>query len=265
MNKSNLTKSFKSLQTAVMKHSPEILTGMGIAGMLTTTVLAVKATPKALRLIKNEEKSREEIDSYSQQSLPMTKMDIVKTTWKCYIPAAITGTVSIACLVGASSVNSKRNAALATAYTLSETALREYKDKVVETIGERKEQVVRDAIAKDKIEKDPVTNNEIIITGKGETLCYDVISGRYFKSDIDKLNKSVNELNRRMMDEMYISVNDFYCEVGLSQVAVGEELGWNIDRGFLELDYSSQLADDGTPCLVIGYSLAPKYDFRKIF
>lgn len=265
MNTSNLTKSFKSLQTAVMKHSPEILTGMGIAGMLTTTVLAVKATPKALRLIKNEEKLREESNSDVQQSLPMTKVDIVKTTWKCYIPAAVTGTVSIACLVGASSVNSKRNAALATAYTLSETALREYKDKVVETIGERKEQVVRDNIAKDKIEKNPVSNNEVIITGKGETLCYDVISGRYFKSDIDKLNKSVNDLNRRMMDEMYISVNDFYCEVGLNPVAVGEELGWNIDRGFLELDFSSQLADDGTPCLVIGYSLAPRYDFRKIF
>lgn len=260
MSKLNLAKTAKSVQTAITKHSPEILTGIGIAGMLSTTILAVKATPKALRLIEKEEKLREEFNPV----VPMTKLDIIKTTWKCYIPAAITGTMSVVCLVGASSVNSKRNAALATAYTLSETALREYKDKVVETIGEKKEQVVRDAIAKDKVEKNPVTSNEVIITGKGDTLCYDAISGRYFKSDIDKLNKSVNDLNRRMMDEMYVSVNDFFCEVGLNPVAVGEELGWNIDRGFIELDYSSQLADDGTPCLVVGYDVAPRYDFRRI-
>lgn len=255
MNKLNLAKTAKSVQTAIMKHSPEILTGIGIAGMLSTTILAVKATPKALRLIEKEEKSRNE---------PLTNLDIVKTTWKCYVPAAVTGTMSVVCLVGASSVNAKRNAALATAYTLSETALREYKDKVVETIGEKKEQVVRDAIAKDKVEQNPVSNNEIIITGKGDTLCFDAISGRYFKSDIDKINKSVNELNRRMMDEMYISVNDFYCEVGLNPVAVGEELGWNIDRGFIELHFSSQLADDGTPCLVVGYEVVPRYDYKRL-
>lgn len=259
MNKPNLARTAKTVQTAVMKHSPEILTGIGIAGMLSTTILAVKATPKALKCIERQEKLREQFEPV----VPMSKLDIVKATWKCYIPAAITGTMSIACLVGASSVNSKRNAALATAYTLSETALREYKDKVVETIGEKKEQAVRDAIAKDKVEQNPASNNEVIITGKGDTLCYDVISGRHFKSDIDKLNKAVNDLNRRMMDEMYVSVNDFYCEIGLNPVAAGEELGWNIDRGFIELSFSSQL-DEGTPCLVVGYEVAPRYDYRKI-
>ena len=102
----------------------------------------------------------------------------------------------------------------------------------------------------------------MIITERGNTLCYDAVSGRYFKSDIDKLKKAANELNRQMRDEMYISLNDFYYEIGLNPVSIGDELGWNIDQGYIDLSFSSQLADDGTPCLVIEYHIAPRYDFR---
>ena len=192
----------------------------------------------------------------------MTK-EIVKRVVPIYIPATITGAMSIACIIGANSVNARRNAALATAYTLSDAALREYKDKVVETLGERKEEVIRDAIAKDKIDKDPVSNKEVIITGKGDTLCYDTMCKRYFRSDIDKLRKIENDLNRRMRDEMYISLNEFYYEVGLDDIAIGYEFGWNIDRGYIELEFSSQLADDGTPCLVVGFRTPPDYNFRR--
>ncbi len=63
--------------------------------------------------------------------------DIIKTAWPCYIPAAV-GAISVFCLIGASSTNLRRNAALATAYTLSESTLKEYQEKVVETIGEKR-------------------------------------------------------------------------------------------------------------------------------
>lgn len=242
---------FTKIGMSVRKHSPEILTGIGISGMVATTVLAVKATPKALILIEQEETNLH-VDK-------LTPVETIKVCWKCYIPSAITGVASIACLVGASSVNFKRNAALATAYTLSETALREYRDKVVETIGEKKEQLVKDAIAKDKIEKNPVTNNEVIITENGNTLCFDAISGRYFKSNIDLLKKSVNDLNRRMLLDGYISLNDFYEEIGLDSIKIGDELGWDFDKGLIDLNFSSQLASDGTPCLVIGFIVEPKY------
>lgn len=255
MKKPNISKMIFTVKSAARKHSPEILTGIGIAGMITATVMAVKATPKALILI--EEKKNEE----STNSL--TTVDTVKAAWTCYIPAAVTGTVSIACLIGASSVNARRNAALATAYTLSESALKEYQEKVIETIGEKKEQTIRDAVAKERIEKTPVTSKEVIITEKGNTLCFDYVSGRYFKSDIETIKKSINILNRRMRDEMYISLNDFYYEVGLSPIGIGNELGWNIDKGYIEPDFSSQLADDGTPCLVVSYFVEPRYDFRN--
>jgi len=255
MKKPKLSSISKGIRGAITKHSPEILTGIGIAGMITTTIMAVRATPKALILI---EERKEEIDVDK-----LTPVELIKTTWTCYIPAAITGGLSIICLIGASSVNARRNAALATAYTLTESALKEYQEKVIETIGEKKEQTVRDAIAKDRIDKNPVSSREVIITEKGNTLCYDAISGRYFKSDIDKLKKAENELNRRMRDEMYISLNDFYYEIGLNPIGIGNDLGWNIDHGYIELKFSSQLTDDGNPCLVIDYQVVPSrlYDF----
>lgn len=254
--KKEITKSFLSLKTAIKKHSPEILTRIGIAGMITTTVMAVRATPKALILI---EERKEEIGAEK-----LEVVDVVKTTWFCYIPAAITGTLSIACLIGASSVNARRNAALATAYTLSESALKDYQGKVVEMFGEKKHESVKDAIAKDKIEKNPVATREVIITERGNTLCYDVLSGRYFKGDIDKIKKAENELNRQMRDEMYISLNDFYYEIGLDNIKLGDELGWNINDGYIDLSFSSQLTSDETPCLVIDYAVAPRYDYRVL-
>lgn len=254
--KKEIAKSFLSLKTAIKKHSPEILTGIGIAGMITTTVMAVRATPKALILI---EERKEEIGAEKLEA-----MDMVKTTWACYIPAAITGTLSVACLIGASSVNARRNAALATAYTLSESALKDYQGKVIEMFGEKKNEAVKDAVAKDKVEKNPVVTREVIITEKGNTLCYDAISGRYFKSDIEKIKKAGCELNRQMLDDMYVSLNDFYYEIGLDSVKLGDELGWNVDSGYIDLSFSSQLASDGTPCLVIDYSVAPRYDYRNL-
>lgn len=255
MNKFNFARFVKNAEMMIVKHSPEILTGIGIAGMLTTTVIAVKATPKALRLIE-EKKEEEGVET-------LTPVETVKATWKCYIPAVVTAAASTACLIGASSVNARRNAALATAYKLSETALTEYREKVVETIGEKKERVIREKIDKDHIEGNPVVTKEIIITDKGNTLCYDGVSGRYFKSDIDQIKKSINILNRRLLTEMYLSLNEVYDELDLDHIDVGDDLGWNVDDGLIDPCFSSQLAKDGTPCVVLSYSKPPKYGYSS--
>lgn len=274
MQKPNLTKVFNGVKIATVKHSPEILMGIGITGMVTTTVMAVRATPKALMLIEAEkrrlnrellEKAKKSGCEECNQITRLEPVDLIKVTWKCYIPAGITCMVSIACLIGASSVNARRNAALATAYTLSESTLRDYQKKVIETIGEKKEQTVRDAVAKERIERDPVENKEVVFSGRGNTLCYDSISGRYFRSDMDAIKKAENELDARLRNEMYISLNEFYYEIGLEPLRViGDDLGWNIDSGYLDLGFSSQIATDGTPCLVIEYNPAPRYDYRNL-
>ena len=104
----------------------------------------------------------------------------------------------------------------------------------------------------------------MIITGKGETLCYDSITSRYFKCDIEKLRKVENMMNKRLLSEMYISLNEFYYEIGLNQTDIGDDLGWNIEEGLVDLEFSSQLAEDDTPCLVIGYRVSPRYSFRSL-
>ena len=256
MNK-KLAKFLTDAKKTISKHSPEILTGLGIAGFITTTVMAVKATPKAMWLIE-EEKDTLEKDK-------LTVVETVKVAWKPYIPAAITGISSVACIIGASSVNYKRNAALATAYQVSRAALSEYKEKVVETIGEKKEKQIRDKVAKDKIEKHPASKTEVIITDNGNVLCYDPLSGRYFNSSIEYIRKVVNDLNFRMIGgEMYVSLNEFYNEIGLSDIKRGDDIGWNISRGQIEVSFSSQLSDDGKPCIVIDYMVDPKEDFSKL-
>lgn len=255
MGKLSLKNMTSGIKTAVVKNTPGILVGVGIVGMAGTTILAVRSTPKAIKLI--EAKKRElDVDS-------LTPIETVKTTWKCYIPATITGVTSIACLIGASSVSARRNAALATAYNLTKVALNDYKDAVVETIGEKKEQVVRDTVAKKRVERDPVTNTEVIVTERGTTLCYDGVFGRYFRSDIDTIKHAINEINRNIVSSMYTSLNEFYDEIGLPPIDIGDDLGWNIDDGQIEVDFSSQLAADGTPCLVIRFNVAPNYGYSN--
>ena len=257
MSKFNLTKAVKSIKGVLERHAPEILTGIGVAGMVTTTILAVKATPKACLLI-NDRKDELEVEKLSATEL-------VKTTWKCYIPAAVTCGASIACLVGASSVNCKRNAVLATAYKLSEAALSEYKDAVIETIGEKKEQSVRDKVAEERLKKNPVSKSEVIVTGNGTTLCYDPVGNSYFKSNIQQIESAKNKLNSRMLSENYVSLNDFYDELGIGPTKLGDDLGWDIYKdGLVDIAFSSRLAEDGTPCLVMDYSVAPRYEYYKV-
>lgn len=257
MNKLNLSKFLKDTTALVSKHSPELLTGIGIAGMVSAAILAVRATPKALKALE-EKKAETGTDE-------LTPAETVKATWKCYVPATVTGAVSIACLVGASSVNARRNAALATAYKLSETAFTEYREKMIETVGEKKDQLVREKIDKDRIDNNPVSKNEVVVTGKGQTLCYDYISGRYFYSDIELLRRAINELNRRVLIDMYVSLNDFYDELNLEHIGIGYDLGWNVDDGRVDPDFSSHLADDGRPCLVLNYNVAPKHGYSSLY
>lgn len=261
MNKPNMAALFKNVKMALSDHSPEILTGLGIAGMITTTVLAVKATPKALDLISDAE--YEKYDDEGNRE-PLTKIEVVKAAWKPYIPAAITCATSVACLIGAGSVNARRNAALATAYNLASNALTEFKEATLETVGEKKEQIVRNKVAEERVKKEPVNPSAIIVSGNGNTRCFDTITKRRFISDIEAIKKIVNELNRRMVNgEDYISLNEFYYELGLDGVSVGDELGWNVTRGLIDVEFSAQLDTDGTPCVVLDYTVVPKRGFNS--
>ena len=255
MNKPNLSNLVDASKLFITRRSPEILTGIGIAGMITTTVLAVKATPKALILIGQAENEKER---------DLKPIETVKVAWKPYIPAIAMGTMSTMCLIGASSVNLRRNAALATAYKLSETAFTEYKEQVIKTVGEKKEQRVRDKIAEEKIKNNPVSKSEVIVTNDGKTLCYDPVSGRYFYSKIDTIKRAELKIKEDILKNFsgYASLNDFYDEIDLPRTSMGDDLGWNIEHN-IEIHFSSQLNDNGEPSLVLDFTVAPQYDYYK--
>lgn len=151
MQKINWKGLVDGIGKTLRRRAPEVLTGVGIAGMMTTTVLAVKATPEAIRRIEARKKA--------EHHQKLTAVQTVQTAWKCYIPAGVTGVVSVTCLIGASVTNGRRNAALATAASLAETSLREYRSKVVETIGEKKEEAILDAVDRERMEKNPPSLN----------------------------------------------------------------------------------------------------------
>lgn len=259
MNKTDVTKWFNGAKTKLSKHSPAILTGVGIAGMVTTVVLAVKATPKALDLIEAKKKEEHKDE--------LTPVETVKAAWKPYIPAAVTGVVSATCLIGANSVHARRNAGLAAAVKISESTLTRYRDKVVETIGEEAEKEVRSKVNKEQVEEASKDKPKVIVVGNGEYVCYDHYSGRFFKSNINKIEKAVNELNRRMVigAEMYVSLNDLYNEIGLEETAMGDQLGWNVDKGFIEISPDPQFDAEGNPCLALDYLNPPTYEFDKLY
>jgi hypothetical protein len=269
MNLQGLTKISKTVGGFVTKNSPTILTGLSVAGVLATVVMGGKATIKALSIL-DDEYAEMNPSSKIQPAIheltdEFTAKEMFKLTWKCYVPTAILGTITMGCIMGANSISLKRNAALAGLYSLSEKALKEYQEKVVEKMGEAKHKEIKEEIIKEKMEKNPVSNNEVIITGRGESLCYDSQSGRYFKSDMTTIEAALNKMNRRLMNENTITLNEVYSELGLEGIKLGDIMGWDSAWGQIEPDFGSHIAEDGRPCLVLDFDMEPRYIDRDSY
>lgn len=242
---------FRTMKVAFDKNSPAILTGLGITGFVVSVALTVYTTPKAMESVKDKKKE------LNKEKL--TIGETIGATWKYYLPTVIGIATSTACILGANSVNTRRNAALAAAYSLSETAMAEYQDKVREFVGERKERDVRADIARDRMAVDPPNPSEVIVTGKGETWFRESITHRYFKSDIEKVRKVENDLNREMRNENTISVNDMLYALGLpSDHKVLGDLGWDIDKHPIEFIFTPVMTEEVGVCIELDYRFAPE-------
>ena len=252
----NLKAVGASIKSGAQKRAPELLIVLGVGGMAAAVIEGIVVTPKALEDIEQKKKELQKKD--------LTTVEIVQATWKRYLPVVVTMVGSATCIIGADRIHLKRNAAIATAYTISETAMRDYKEKVKEVIGERKEQEVQNAVDEGYMKNHPVTETGVYLTGYGNTLCYDSVTGRYFRCDQSYIQKAEQMMNRRLRDEMYVSINDFYYEINLPPIPNGDDLGWNVDNGWIDLVFGSQLANDGTPCLVVKYMIEPRADYRSL-
>lgn len=244
----------KNLKGTIVKNSPSIFTGLAVTGLITTTVMACKATPKAISLI--DEARENKLESTDKD---LTPVEIVEAAWKCYLPSVLMGGTTIACIICANSINLRRNAALASVCSITETTLKEYQSKVVEELGDKKEQKIRESVSADKLKASVFREDDVIITGNGNTLCFESWTGNYFRSDIDKIKQAFNRLGRDMLGDSFISLNDMYYELNLPNTKLGDLVGWHVDYGVIEPIFTSQLNDRGEPCLVLDYNLEPRY------
>ena len=254
-----LTRIAKQGEKLVADHSPQILTGMGVVGVVSTALLAGKASFKAADLIRQEDENKD-LDPKTNVWERHEKLLLV---WKLYIPAASTGLITVAAVVGANRIGTRRAAVMAAAYSMSEKAFTEYKDKVVEKIGEKKELEVRDSVAQDRVNRNPVDNQQVIVTGGGEVLCYDTWTGRYFQSSMEALKKAQNDVNYQVLNNYYASLSDFYDKVGLSRTKNSDDFGWNSDD-LLELYFSTTMSDDDRPCISVDFRVEPIRGYSRV-
>ena len=267
MKKINLN----SIKSALNDNAPEILIGLGLAGMICSICMAVKATPKAEKAIFEKQYELREQGILEDRAIPINEIklkpfEVASVTWKYYIPTILTAGMSIGCILGANSVNAKRNAALFAAYKLAETTYEDYRDKVVDTIGKTKENDIRQAIAQDSVSREPVDDGEVYNTNNGNTLCKDPFSGRYFRSDAESIKRAINELNSDMLRENYVSLNDFYYLLGLENTDIGDDIGWSLGTvKLIEIIFRSTISPKDEPCLVLDYVTRPKYEYRDLY
>lgn len=254
-----LARYMKQLERFVLNNSPAILTAIGVVGTLSTAYLTGRASFKAAETIEHE-RARQSFRAGDR--IELENREKFQLVWKLYIPAAGTATLTIAAIVCANRISTRRAAALAAAYSLTERAFAEYKTKVIDAMGDKREQKVRDEIAQDHLDRNPVTSREVIITGDGDVLCLDDYTGRYFTSSMEKLRTAMNDINHQVIHDHYASLTDFYDKIGLPQTKLSEEVGWNLDQ-MLELDISAGMSSDKRPCLVVSFEVSPARNYFR--
>lgn len=261
MNTGILKQSFNRISSFIVNNQSTIFTATGIGCVISIPFVTVKPTIKALELIdeaadvKLDEEGRISeglgVRSIHDNLNILTTKEVIFATWKCYIPTFIMTSLAIGCFVAAHRSNSLQKAALASAYSLVEKSYDKYKDKVIEVIGEEKNNQIKEEIAKETLES--TDSEQIIPFGNGEYLCYDGISGRYFKSDIETVREAINDFNYILNGDFYQDLNDWYIRLGLPQIQLGELMGWNSEK-HLDITFTSTIASNGEPCIVLDYS-----------
>lgn len=244
-------------QRFLSKNSATILTCVGAAGVIATTVTAVKATPKAIKLL---EKAKEE------KGERLTKLETVKIAGPSYVPTVLLGAGTLACIFGANVLNKRGQAALMSAYALVDSSYKDYRKKVDEIFGEDAGTQVRAGITKDKYAEQYAENP--IVPLEGKRLYYDFFSDRYFEATPYDVQRAAYELNRSLMLEDFVYLDDWYRMLGLEPFEPGNTFGWttcgNMDaywQTWIDFHYETVDVDEGLECTIISFVQEPIPDF----
>lgn len=231
-------------------NAPVLLTAFGAVGVVTTAVLTGKAAYESHERLENarvEKFGNAELEKGVRVvDVELTKLEIVNATWTLYLPAVTSGVITVGAVVLSHRVSSRRAAALAAAYALSEGRIEEYQEKIKEKFGLKEEKAARDDLAQDKVNRDHEDGLIVWNPNEGKVMLKDDYSGRYFFGTIEGVNKAVNELNREILNSMGSSeyLSAFYDAIGLEQVATSNHVGWNTDE-LCEVDWSTCTTPDG--------------------
>ena len=242
-------------QVFLKRNSATILTCVGAAGVIATTVTAVKATPKALLLL---EKAKEE------KGEELTQLEMVKIAGPAYIPSAVLGISTLACIFGANVLNKRGQASLMSAYALVDGAYKDYRNKVDEIYGDDPGSLVRAGLAKDKYEEQDIKEPD-----DGNRLYYDYYSGRYFEASPTFVKTAEYELNRKLMLDDCAYLNEWYYLLDLEPLEHGLDFGWstcaNSDmywQTWVDFHHESVVMDDGLECIIISFMQEPYHNFE---
>jgi hypothetical protein len=270
MGTQQLQKHLVSFLKWTDRNTPTILTTLGVIGLVQTGIMAYKAGPKGKSIAEAKKQDLRDCAPEDKEAKRAVYGELVKEMAPVVAPPVAMGIATGVCIIGSNQVSNRRIAAISAAYSLTETALRDYKEKTIQLLGEKKSQNIREALAKDKVAANPPKeqdSNQVILTGDGDVLCMDSYSGRYFRSNAQKIGSAINRMSRQLQTDMYISLNEFWDEIGIPRTPMGNDLGWNVDdcqRGMLPISLTAVLTPDDQPCLCVDYDIFLRNDFRNL-
>ena len=236
------------------KNSPVLLLAAGISGLLASDILTATATVKAVHKI--------DAIKYERDTAFLGKKEIVKATWKYYIPVVLTASTGVGCLMFSNKLTNEKNSAVVAAYGASQTMLSNYIKKNKEIGGEENHTKVVKSMAEETVNAE---DNHIIVP-VGQVLCYDAQTGLLFPSTRNDILQAVNSINSNLLTEMYISYGDFCYELGIEIGLVGDTIGWSVEsvpqhdliRACLD---GSGVTKDGQPYMIVDFDIRPSGDF----
>lgn len=247
----------RAINRTLKRRSPEICAGLGIAGFFMSLVWTAVATKESVYLVeeKKEELGKDEL----------TVKETVQTCWKQYVAPVTLSLLSAGCVVGGTYISNKRYAQLTTAYGLSTEALREYRDKVREKLGEKKEKEIREEIADDRMQATPVPDDGYLLHGEDQILCFESYTRRYFVSTPNEIADIKNRINAELVGNSVLSVNDYCSEFGLSPEEGFDEIGWYCfsKSDLLDICYGHRIEHLGKRAVVVMANREPTWDFDK--
>lgn len=250
--------------TTKLRHaSPTILTCFGVVGVVGTAVMAVKETPKALRLIKAKKNEL--------QKDKLTPVELVQTTWRCYIPSALIGAGTITCIIGIGVMDRRNQAALTSAYAMLNESYKQYRQAAKRVYGENADDRIHAEMAKDAMVADRAWGYQVynmdMDPASEHLLFYDLASKKYFNTTMAAVLNAQYHVNRNISIRGDCSLNEYLSFLGVDGVEHGDEMGWDIthmvedcDAYWLDFDNSKEILEDGLECIVIDTMALTKFE-----